>query len=292
MKYLRSFGLPSERDEAGYILSFPAKLEMRCYADNIYPFRIFPPKRLERIEFEQITMFYGGNGSGKSTLLNVIAQKLSLERDAPFNNTPFIDEYIKLCDCTLSFGKKAPPGSRIITSDDVFDFLLDIRSLNEGIDRRREELFEEYSKTKTEYYTLKSLDDYDEFKRHIEAKTRTMSSYVTRRVPRELPGRSNGESAFEYFTRKIGENALYLLDEPENSLSAKLQMQLAQFIEDSARFYNCQFVISTHSPFLLSMKEAKIYDLDLVPVAEKRWTELENVCVYHDFFESHRKEFD
>jgi predicted ATPase len=111
-------------------------------------------------------------------------------------------------------------------------------------------------------------------------------------VPRELPGRSNGESAFEYFTRKIGENALYLLDEPENSLSAKLQMQLAQFIEDSARFYNCQFVISTHSPFLLSMKEAKIYDLDSVPVAEKRWTELENVRVYHDFFESHRKEFD
>mgnify|MGYP006990124335 CR=1 FL=1 len=30
---------------------------------------------------------------------------------------------------------------------------------------------------------------------------------------------SNGESAFLYFTDKIKENGLYLLDEPENSLS-------------------------------------------------------------------------
>ena len=40
---------------------------------------------------------------------------------------------------------------------------------------------------------------------------------------------------------------LYLLDEPENSLSAELQLDLLKFIENSARFYNCQFIISTHS---------------------------------------------
>ncbi len=84
---------------------------------------------------------------------------------------------------------------------------------------------------------------------------------------------------------------LYLLDEPENSLSAKLQNELRQFIEDSARFYRCQFVISTHSPFLLSMKGARIYDLDSRPVAVRKWTELEAVRIYREFFKAHEREF-
>ena len=103
---------------------------------------------------------------------------------------------------------------------------------------------------------------------------------------------SNGETAYYYFTQKIEENALYLLDEPENSLSAALQNKLRQFIEDSARFYNCQFIIATHSPFLLSMKGAKIYDLDSFPVREKHWYELSNVRAYYELFAGHKDKFE
>ena len=90
---------------------------------------------------------------------------------------------------------------------------------------------------------------------------------------------------------KIKENGLYLLDEPENSLSPARQQELVQFLEDSARFFGCQFIIATHSPFLLSMKGAKIYDLDANPVQERRWTELPNVRAYYDFFKKHESEF-
>ena len=38
-------------------------------------------------------------------------------------------------------------------------------------------------------------------------------------LPENIREHSNGESAFLYFTEKIQENGLYLLDEPENSLS-------------------------------------------------------------------------
>ena len=65
-----------------------------------------------------------------------------------------------------------------------------------------------------------------------------------------------------------------------------------KFLEDSARFFGCQFVISTHSPFLLAMRGAKIYDLDEDPVDVKRWTELENVRVYYEFFREHEGEFE
>ena len=291
MKYLDSFTLASERDEIDYLWSF-GKTDMQCYSTtNVYPFKIFPQKGLDRLDFEPITIIYGGNGSGKSTLLNLIAEKLNLERTAPFNNTPYIEEYLNFCKVRLSFGKNAPKGSKIITSDGVFDSLLDIRAINEGVDRRREQLFEEYDKSREEAYLLRNIEDLDEFKRRNEAKRRTKSEYVSRRLPKEIASMSNGETAYYYFTQKIEENALYLLDEPENSLSAALQNKLRGFIEDSARFYDCQFIIATHSPFLLSIKGAKVYDLDSVPVTAKKWTELENVRMYHEFFEEHRHEF-
>lgn len=291
MKYLESFTLASEREEINYLWSF-GKTDMQCYSQtNVYPFKIFPQKRLERLDFEPITVIYGGNGSGKSTILNLIAEKLQLERTAPFNNTPYIEEYLNFCEYKLSFGQNAPRGSRIITSDGVFDSLLDIRSINAGVDRQRELLFQEYKSSREEPYLLRNINDLEEFKRRNETKRRTKSDYVSKRLPKELDGMSNGETAYYYFTQKIEENALYLLDEPENSLSAVLQDKLRQFIEDSARFYNCQFIIATHSPFLLSMKDAKVYDLDSTPVETKKWTELENVRLYHEFFKAHENEF-
>ena len=103
---------------------------------------------------------------------------------------------------------------------------------------------------------------------------------------------SNGESAFLYFCDQIKEDGLYLLDEPENSLSPEKQQELLRFLEDSARFFHCQFVIATHSPFLLSMKGAKIYDLDEEIVDIKRWTELGNVRAYYEFFKNHEAQFE
>jgi len=292
--YLKDFVLPSRKDEDGYLLSFPYQLEMQCYShNNVYPFKLFPNKELRHVSFEPITIFCGGNGSGKSTLLNIISEKLSVDASALFNDTPYFKSYLDMCSYTLAPNvNRVPNSSKKITSDDVFDFLLDIRAVNEGIDRRREELLSEhYITNDNPMPRFTSLAEHDEFKRCLEAKRSTKSAYVSRRLPKELEGKSNGESAFVYFTQKIEENALYLLDEPENSLSAKLQLQLVNFLEDSARFYGCQFIISTHSPFLLAMKGAKIYDLDSRPVTVKKWTDIENVRIYHDFFKNNTRFF-
>ncbi len=294
MLYLKEFTLPTEKDEAGFLLSYPYQLEMKCYNhNNVYPFKLFPEKGLERLAFEPVTILYGGNGSGKSTILNMIAKKLKVQSSAPANETPYINDYLAMCHYELEIGKKKlPEGSLRIASDDVFDMLLELRSLNGEIDRKRKELFEEYYNTReTPMEPLRDLEQYEDFKRRIEAKSRTKSTYVARRLPREVDGRSNGETAFYYFTQKIRENALYLLDEPENSLSPKLQRELAVFLADSARFFGCQLIISTHSPFLLAMKGARIYDLDSRPVSVRRWTELENVRQYHEFFTEHETEF-
>ena len=91
------------------------------------------------------------------------------------------------------------------------------------------------------------------------------------------------------YKRQLQNDTLYLLDEPENSLSPKMQLKLKSLIEEKARYCGCQFLIATHSPFLLALERAKIYDLDSSPGWLKRWWELENVRTYFDFLYSNRK---
>ena len=291
MLYLREFTMLSRTAEEGYFADPTNEKALRtCYTTK-YPFGVFRYRELPTFEFEPITILYGGNGSGKSTILNVIAERLKIQRGAVFNRSDFYDDYVRLCSYKVARGHGVPENSRIITSDDVFDYLLDIRCINDGIDTTRAKLFDKYVNDKYEPYQLKSLDDYEEFRRRCDAKSKSQSRYVKERLMRNVQERSNGESALIYFTDSIKENALYLLDEPENSLSAALQLELKKFIEDSVRFFKCQFIISTHSPFHLSMNGAKVYDLDTTPPSPRRWTELENVRIYHDFFKEHEEQF-
>lgn len=285
MIYLSHFSFPEAERETDFIFH----LKRTCY-DTIYPFQVLSKKGLRMLDFEPVTILYGGNGSGKTTALNVIAEKLGLRRDTPYNRSNFFEDYTRICDFELQ--EDIPRVSRIITSDDVFDFVLNLRILNEGIDRKREDLFTEYLENKYAHFQMKSLEDYEKLKKVTEARRRTQSKYVRGSLMDDVREHSNGESAFLYFSEKIQEQGLYLLDEPENSLSPLRQQELLRFLEDSARFFGCQFIISTHSPFLLSMRGARIYDLDEEPADVKRWTQLSGVRVYFDFFKRHEGEFE
>ena len=284
---LQSFSLPSLNARELFIND----LKRTCY-NTVYPFDLFPLREMPLFSFEPITIFYGGNGSGKSTILNVIAQRVGIAHSTVYNRSSFFEEYVRRCDCQLRGDRRALLDGRIITSDDVFDYLLNIRCLNEGIDGKREDLMEEYRQSLKDGYTFKSMEDYEDLKRFNDAKRQTKSAYVRKRLMNNVREKSNGESALMYFTEHIRENALYLLDEPENSLSAEKQQELVQFLSDSARFYGCQFIIASHSPFILSMPGAKIYDLDSETVETKKWTELKNVRAYFDFFKAHGAEFE
>lgn len=283
--YIKTITFPDHEAESLY---FICKVKRKVYS-SYYPFQVLAKIGLERLDFEPITILYGGNGSGKTTVLNIIAEKVEAKRDALYNKSSFFPKYLEFCETEETF--EQPDFKRIITSDDVFDFVLTLRSVNEAVDEKREEMFEDYLDTKRASFQLRSLEDYDQLKKMNETRRKTQSKYIRDHLMKNIREQSNGESAFRYFIEKIEENGLYLLDEPENSLSPTKQLELKQYIEDAARFFNCQFIISTHSPFFLAMDHAKIYNLDQNPVETRKWTELEQVRVYWSFFKKHEDAF-
>ena len=297
MVYLESFRFPSRQTEETFLYYQPHT----CYTTN-YPFNVFRYRELPTFEFEPITIFYGSNGSGKSTVLNVIAEKLRIPHRTAFNRTNFFPDYVELCRAQMSprFYEKNLQKSKIITSDDVFDYLIDIRHLNDGIDGEREELFEEYARIRRNQtsprgcqFQMRSLADYDELKKYVTvSKKASASTFVREYGVRNIDEQSNGEEALRLFMERIEDHAIYLLDEPENSLSAQNQLKLQRFVVESARFFGCQFIISSHSPFFLATEGARIYNLDAVPPKTQKWTELPNVRAYYELFSAHCKEFE
>lgn len=290
MLYMRDFSFLSMAMEEDFFIS----LRRTCYS-TAYPFTLFPQKGLTKLEFEPITILSGGNGCGKTTALNIIAQAIGAKRTSPFNSSAFFEEYARLCSFTL--GKDGTDGfeSEFIASDDVFDFIFNIRSLNDGIDTRRNELFSEWLHERDpnhESVRVRSMDDFSALVQQNKARRMTQSAYVRSSLMHNVRAHSNGESALLFFTDKIDENRLYIVDEPENSLSAESQQRLAEHIENAARFFNCQFIISSHSPYMLSLKGAKVYDMDNCPVRQVNWTDMANMRELYDFFMKHRKEFD
>ncbi len=277
MIYLEKFVFPSKDEEFEFFL----EIKRKCY-NTFYPFQVFAFHESLHLDFEPITILYGGNGSGKTTALNVMAEMLKLKRVSVFNQSNFLGDYLELCRYQIE--DPIPESSEIITSDDVFDYALNVRHLNLGVDLKREDMFGEYIDAKYSGFKMKSMEDYERLKVVNQARSKTQSKFVRDNLISNVKTNSNGENAFKYFSEKITEDGLFLLDEPENSLSPQMQLKLKTFIEESAKYYGCQIIMATHSPFLLSIEGAKIYDFDSDPVEIKSWLELENIRTYHDFF--------
>lgn len=233
MLYISRFEFPDVETET----DFRFGLKMTCY-DSIYPFGVLSEKGLTQLDFEDITLLCGGNGTGKTTALNIIAEKLKLTRASLYNRSCFFERYLE--DCSFICELEITPHSRIITSDDVFDFMLDLRSLNSGVDRRRDELFDEYLSLKHKKSSIRSLEDYEALKRLNTARSKTASEFIRRSLPAGLRERSNGESAFMYFQTKLRKMRCICWTNPKtvflrkNRLNCFSLLRTAQGISDAS----------------------------------------------------------
>ena len=274
MIYLKKFELPDKEDYSGY------------------PFHLFLEKEFFNIKFDTITIFYGDNGSGKSTLLNIITEtinkdKKKIKRKNDIVKSEYFDMYIN--ECKYYIENDIPQESKMICSEDIFQNILSKRNENSKKNNSREDLKMQYLQYKYNPINYSSLED---LSLSVETRRKTQSKFIKSRIAENEREFSNGQTTLDFFDEELKDNSLYILDEPENSLSPKFQLELLQLINELSRFFKCQFIIATHSPFLLSIPNAKIYDLDEIPVTEKKWYELENMQIYYNFFKENKNYFE
>ena len=300
--YLERIILPSSgtEDEILYSSDSPIgtmKGLMKCHSGNLYPFGLFPERsrgmRELVLEFNSpITILYGGNGSGKTTILNLIAESIKAMRHSAFNKSGLFYDYLN--SCNTETGEQCRK-MMIITSDDVFDYLQRQRRKFEAFNEQRSRFSDEMSRRRAVYKEEAELGkgvsvDFDDpesiesFHKRCAIMKNTNSMLIVKKMGIDQKGQSNGETAIDFFTDQITPGGLYLLDEPENSLSPKMQLALMDFISMMADEFDCQFIIASHSPFFIGMNYASVYNLDADIIDLCDWTELESIQVYRDFF--------
>ena len=101
--------------------------------------------------------------------------------------------------------------------------------------------------------------------------------------------KSHGQSHMAFFKNRFARKGLYLLDEPENALSPRRQLELLQLLRRFARRGDVQFIIATHSPVLLALPEAEIFSFDAGPIHRVAYETTDYYRVYRDFLNDREK---
>ena len=95
---------------------------------------------------------------------------------------------------------------------------------------------------------------------------------------------SHGESFLDLAQERFQEPGFYILDEPEAALSIQGQMILARLMYESMGV-GSQFVVATHSPFLMAYPDAALYELSPNGIEPIAFADLTAVNLWRRFFD-------
>jgi len=224
--------------------------EQKVHHPNLYPYNALSGKFPEPLEFSEITIFYGENGCGKSSLLNLIALKLGIEGAEEYSyGQMFIDRFNEESSYSMAYNEKGvqyivPKNSRYIKSEDL---LHEIKKIQQEQALHMGYIYEA-ARSGADANQLRRKLFQDEQMKWVTFEGKLLFDTLKFRQEKY----SNGETSLQIFEDFLQPDAIYLLDEPEVSLSMQSQLKLADMINEMVRFFNCQFIIATHSPLMLS----------------------------------------
>lgn len=240
---------------------------------DVFPFNIPALRGLEALEFTTpVTLLVGENGSGKSTVLEALAAatRLPTVGSASADQDPSLGPQRRLGrEMRLSWKKRTHRGF-FLRAEDFFGFTKRMAGL-------RKEFQEE-------------LAEVDERFRSHSRLARTLArgpaagsiAAIERKYGANLDTNSHGESFLKLFRERFVPEGLYLLDEPEAALSPQSELAFMTMMRDMLD-RGSQFLIATHSPILMAVPGARIYDFDGRPVHEVGFDEIEAVNLVRDF---------
>jgi len=229
-------------------MPFLTSISVNTSKTHPFPYNISAVKFVKDIVLDKgVTIFIGDNGCGKSTLLETIALKLNLPLIGGFvtDHTGF--EAARILQPFLQIEtKKQTAKGFFFRAEDFSDF---INSVDND--------------------TRKIADDLRDLKGVVgDSIINQMSdnmNYSLREMRKNygdnMQAYSHGEAYLKILQTRIGDKGIYLLDEPEAALSPLKQISLLFLIMEILKNGNTQFIISTHSPILMGIPNARIYQV-------------------------------
>ena len=241
-----------------------------------FPFSVPSIKGLDSLAFPSpVTVFVGENGSGKSTLLEALAlaTKLPTVGLVESNRDPTLEAQRALAKTlTLVWHARSHRGF-FLRAEDFFGFTHRLASLQDEMRARIQEVQDGY-------------EGATEHTKGLAAGPAAASlAEIRQRYGANLDANSHGESFLKLFESRLVPGGLFLLDEPEAALSPQSQLALLAMMNDQVA-QGGQFVLATHSPILMAIPGATIYDFDQSPLVETPFDELASVGLLRSFLEA------
>lgn len=238
-----------------------------------YPFTLPLVQARPRLTFDApVTFFVGENGSGKSTLLEALACAAGLPTagEHETDRDPTLAPARELAAaCRLSWSKKTRRGL-FLRAEDFFGFARRMARLRADLVEERRRLDESLARSSPYARSLAR-----------GAMNKELGA-LQARYGDGLDARSHGEAFLEFFRDRFVPDGLYLLDEPETPLSPLRQLTLLSLLKTMIG-QRAQFVIATHSPILMALPGARIFEFAGDAVRPVDFDDVEHVRITRSF---------
>jgi len=211
-----------------------------------YPFNLPVLQHTNMLELSSpITVFTGENGTGKSTLLKALCRRCNIHIWEGMQRTKYnFNRYENMLQHALDIQWVDGSVPGSFFSPELF------RNFSQLVDD-----WAISSPGMLEYYGGESLTD-----------------------------KSHGQSCMAYFKSIYKVKGLHFMDEPEAALSPKTQLDLLDVLIKMSVDGHAQFIISTHSPILMSCRQAELYSFDNDSIDHISYKETQHYKIYKKFF--------
>lgn len=237
---------------------------------NPFPYNVPSIKFGKHIGFKSpITFFIGDNGAGKSTLIETIAFRLQLPHmdGSDYSKRSFDASRTLIQHLSIDFKINRPVGF-FFRAEDFGDYL-------NSVERSDAKIHSQMGLREGEVpeHIMREMKDNANYQIH----------HMRKNYGQELRSFSHGEAYMKIIHEKITTRGIYVLDEPEAALSPAKQLSLIYFILEHLNHHMSQFIIATHSPILMGIPNAQIFEISESGMLETPLEETEHYSITKSF---------
>ncbi len=94
---------------------------------------------------------------------------------------------------------------------------------------------------------------------------------------------SHGEGFLQFFEERFDRQGVFILDEPESALSPSRQFEFLKQLRAMQRANNCQVIMATHSPILMALPDADLWQIGPFGIEPTRLEGTAHYQIYREF---------